>query len=136
MMDLYLAEHKGNIISGAIFFKYKNTYIYEHGASDDRYWELRPNHLMMWKVIQKAHQDGYEYFDFGKTSMENTGLLEFKRKWGAVEYDVPYYYYPRITGLMSLEKKDTLLKWMNELGRKMPMSLAKIMGEIAYRHLG
>ncbi len=133
---LLLAEFNQRTIAGAIFFKYKDTVSFEHSASVQKYLGLRPNNLILWKAIEMACSEGYHYFDFGKTTPENKGLLDFKSRWGAKMYDVPYFYYPQVKGMMSLEQNDLKHKLLRSMGKHMPLPLAKIMGRLAYRHLG
>lgn len=133
---LLLAEQNEKPIAGVVLFKFKDTVSFEHGASIAKYLAVRPNHLALWRAIEMACLQGYRYFDFGKTPIDNKGLLDFKRRWSADMYDVPYFYYPEIKGAMSLEQSDLKYRLFRSAQRYMPLSLAKTMGEIAYRHLG
>ncbi len=134
--ELLLAELDGKAIAGIVLFKFKNVVSYEIGASIPKYLPVRPNHLLLWRAIEMACSTGYHYFDFGKTPPENQGLMEFKRRWGTKMYDIPYFYYPEIKGMMSFEQNDLKHKFIRSLMRHMPLTLAKVMGKIAYHHLG
>jgi len=133
---LLLAELGEKNIAGIILFKFKDTVSFEHGASIPNYLAVRPNHLLLWTGIEKACSEGYHYFDFGKTTPENKGLLDFKTRWGAKIYDLPYFYYPQVKGVMSLEGSDISNKLLQFMGKNLPLPLAKIIGRIAYHHLG
>jgi len=133
---LLLAELNGTAIAGLIFFKFKDTVSLEHIGSIPKYLPSRPNHLLFWRAIEMACLEGYRYCDFGKTPIDNKGLLDFKRRWGAKMYDLPYFYYPKIKGTMSLEQNDFRHKLLRTMGKHTPLPLAKIMGKIAYHHLG
>jgi CelD/BcsL family acetyltransferase involved in cellulose biosynthesis len=63
---------------------------YKYGASDARFWGMRPNHALFWLAIQAACADGYEFFDFGRTDLEDEGLRQFKSGWGGVEEPLEY----------------------------------------------
>jgi len=133
---LLLAEQNEKPIAGVVLFKFKDTVSFEHGASMAKYLAVRPNHIALWTAIEMACSQGYRYFDFGKTPIDNKGLLDFKRRWGADMYDVPYFYYPEIKGAMSLEQSGLKYRLFRSVQRCMPLSLAKTMGEITYHHLG
>ena len=133
---LLLAELSTKVIAGIILSKFKHTVSFEHGASIPKYLTVRPNHLLLWRAIEVACSEGYHYFDFGKTPPENKGLLDFKRRWGAKMYDLPYFYYPKIKGTMSLEQDDFRHRLLRSIGKYTPLPVAKIMGKIAYHHLG
>jgi len=133
---LLLGQLNKRSIAGVILFKFKDTVSFEHGASIPKYLAVRPNHLLLWTAIEMACAEGYHYFDFGKTPPENKGLLDFKSRWGANMYDLPYFYYPQIKGTMSLEQNDLKYKIIRSIASHMPLPLAKAVGKIAYRHLG
>ena len=135
-LTLLLAELNQRAIAGIVLFKFKNTVSYEIGASIRKYSAIRPNHLLLWRAIEMACSEGYEYFDFGKTPPENKGLLDFKRRWGARMYDLPYFYYPEIKGTMSIEQDDLKHRFLRYIGKHTPLPVAKIIGKIAYHHLG
>ncbi|MBT0652921.1 peptidoglycan bridge formation glycyltransferase FemA/FemB family protein [Geobacter luticola] len=122
-------------IAGAVFFNFGNRVIYKYGASDRNYLHLRANNLIMWKAIQWYCGQGYQRFNFGRTERENTGLLQFKRGWGAREYSINYYKYDfRQRAFVSDHVKVTGLH--NRIFRMMPIPLLKIAGAILYRHAG
>jgi len=133
---LLLAELGGKTIAGMILFKFKDIVSDEIRASIPKYLAVRPNHILLWTGLEMACLEGYHYFDFGKTPPDNKGLLDFKRRWGAAIYDVPYFYYPQVKGMMSLEQNDLKHKLLRSMGKHLPLPLARIMGRLAYHHLG
>lgn len=134
--SLLLAEYDKKVVAGLVLFKFKDTVSFEHGASFPKYLSVRPNHLILWKAIEIACSQGYRYFDFGKTPPENTGLLNFKRRWGARMYDICYFYYPRRQGMMSFKQSSMKHRLLLSIGKHMPLSIARILGRIAYHHMG
>ncbi|MFX0194925.1 MAG: lipid II:glycine glycyltransferase FemX [Candidatus Hodarchaeota archaeon] len=133
---LLVGELDRRVIAGMVLFKFNNLISFEIGASDPKYLAVRPNHLLIWTAIEMACSEGYHYFDFGKSPPENKGLIEFKTRWGAHALDVPYFYYPEIKGLMSMEQSTWKHRMLMSLNSHMPLSLAKVIGRIAYCHLG
>jgi CelD/BcsL family acetyltransferase involved in cellulose biosynthesis len=87
-----LARLHGRPIAGALFLAWNGNLIYKFGASDQRYWELRPNNLVIWTALEWACQQGYRLLDLGRTDLENQGLRDFKSRWGAVELPLVYSY--------------------------------------------
>ncbi len=94
-MQLLLAEYEGTIIAGMILLASGKAVRYAYGACDERYLHLAPNNLLMWTAIPWSCEQGYQTFDMGRTAYANEGLMEFKRRWGAVKEPLPYYYYPQ-----------------------------------------
>ena len=87
-----LAHKDGQPVAGAIYLAWNHHLIYKFGASDARFWELRPNNLVMWTAIDWACEHGYRELDFGRSDIDNHGLREFKRRWGALEVPLDYSY--------------------------------------------
>lgn len=133
---LLLCKLEKKIIAGIILFKYKDTVSFEHGASLPQYLPTRPNHLLMWRSLELACSAGYRYFDFGKTEKENIGLLEYKSRWGAATFDVSYLYYPGNRSLLTDQGQSRVNRLAKLMAKKVPMSIAKLIGRIAYKHLG
>jgi CelD/BcsL family acetyltransferase involved in cellulose biosynthesis len=79
-------------VAGALYLSWNRNLIYKFGASDPRYWELRPNNLVMWTAIEWACEQGYRTLDFGRTDLDNQGLRDFKSRWGAAELPLTYSY--------------------------------------------
>ncbi len=133
---LLLAELEGEIIGGLIVFKFRTTVSMEHIGTDTAHLLLRPNHLLYWKAIEMACDEGYLCADFGKTTPDNQGLLDFKRRWGAEMYEVPYFYYPRVRGITALEQTNHKYRSFAYIGRHIPLVLARPLGSLVYRHMG
>jgi CelD/BcsL family acetyltransferase involved in cellulose biosynthesis len=80
-----IAEHEGRAAAAAIFLTAGRTTVYKYGASDERLWSVRPNHVLFRDAIRRACADGHTAFDFGRTDFEDEGLRQFKLGWGAAE---------------------------------------------------
>lgn len=97
-VQLLLAEYEGKTIAGILLLASGTTLHYAYGASDERYLNLAPNNLLFWHAIIWGCNQGYTRFDLGRTAAHNEGLMEFKRRWGAIQEPLPYYYYPQTAG--------------------------------------
>jgi CelD/BcsL family acetyltransferase involved in cellulose biosynthesis len=134
-MDVLLVSHEGRTVAGILILKYKDTVVYEYGGSLPDSLSLRPNHLLLWEAIRQARQQGYRYFDFGRTSLDNTGLMEFKSRWGTCQHSLHYYHHPGITSFVSLRQKKTSNTLMNLVIGHMPRRFGEFLGGYFYRHL-
>ena len=135
-VQLLLAEHKGIIIAGMILLASGTTIQYAYGASDERFLSLAPNNLLMWKAIELGCTNGYQMLDMGRTSRENEGLMEFKRRWGARQESLPYYYYPRVAGLASTSEDSWRFRALTSCWKRLPLPVAGVLGGHLYKHLG
>jgi CelD/BcsL family acetyltransferase involved in cellulose biosynthesis len=83
-------EHEGRAVAAALFLASNRTLVYKFGASDSEAWNLRPNHLVFWGAIRRAHAEGYRLLDFGRSDAATEGLRAFKSSWGAEEQVLRY----------------------------------------------
>jgi len=135
-MQLLLAEYKGSVIAGMILLASGTTLRYAYGASDERYLKLAPNDLLMWTSIELGCTLGYQTFDMGRTACENEGLMEFKRRWGAIKEPLPYYYYPQMAGLASTSETSWKFRLLTSAWKRLPLQVAGPLGGYLYKYLG
>jgi FemAB-related protein (PEP-CTERM system-associated) len=135
-LQVLLAEYEGRVIAGIVLLASGNTLRYAYGASDERYLQLGPNNLLMWDAITRAHDAGYRTLDLGRTARDNTGLMEFKRGWGAVEEALPYYYYPQVKGLAATSERSWKYHLATSVWKRLPLPVAGALGAALYKHLG
>ncbi len=134
-IEVLHAEYAGRVISSLLLLKYKDTVVYEYGATDPAMTYLHPTHFLLWMAIQRAHSQGYKVFDFGRTSNENTGLSTFKSRWGAECKELSYYYLPNVKGVALLRQKSLAKLFMHQLVAHAPDALCAWMGRMAYKKL-
>lgn len=135
-MQLLLAEYEGVVIAGMILLASGSTMRYAYGASDDRFLNLAPNNLLLWTAINLGCTQGYETFDLGRTALDNQGLMEFKRRWGAIQESLSYYYYPQMEGLATTSESSWKFRLLTGCWRKLPVAMAGSLGGYLYKHLG
>ncbi len=136
MMQVLLAEHEGHIIAGMVLFAAGKTVRYAYGASDEQYLHLAPNNLLMWTAMTWGCTHGYQELDMGRTASDNEGLMEFKRRWGATQAPLPYYYYPQMDGLAATSEQSQKFRLLTACWRKLPLQIAGPLGGQLYHHLG
>ena len=95
-----------------------------------------PNHLLTWQAIERAYAEGYRFFDFGRASTENEGLMRHKKMWGAEAIDLPYAYHPRVHGVTASEGKGFMYKLFVQLWKRIPDALANKIGSAIYPYVG
>jgi len=88
ILRLYVAFIQKKPISAAIFLDGDLRAIYAYGASNIQYQAYRANDLIMWTAIGDSVERGKVFFDFGADSPTQQGLLHFKSKWGATQYNL------------------------------------------------
>jgi CelD/BcsL family acetyltransferase involved in cellulose biosynthesis len=127
-----IASHDGEPVAASLFLAWNRNLIYKYGASDTRYWPLRPNQLVIWTAIEWACARGYRSLDLGRTDFENQGLRDFKLRWGAVEQPLVYSY----IGCSPSEGQGSLpVAAVGRLLRVSPPIVCRLAGEAVYRYV-
>jgi FemAB-related protein (PEP-CTERM system-associated) len=135
-LQLLLAEHEGRVIAGMILLASGTTIRDAYSASDASALSLAPNNLLMWQAIIWGCTHGYKLLDMGRTARDNEGLMSFKRRWGATNEPLAYYYFPRVNGLTSTSEQSWKFRLMTRCWRQVPLQIAGPLGGHLYKHLG
>ena len=132
-----LAKQEGHVVAGHIYFKFNERMSMEFEGWDRNYHYLTPNHFLIWEAIKMAHSEGYQIFDFGRTSPEDTGLMRFKERWGTKTATFMEIVYPP-HNLKVSDSKEKSLKYrlVRKACRTVPNPGRKIISNFCYRHLG
>jgi serine/alanine adding enzyme len=113
------------------------TLVNPWASSLRRFSSASPNMLLYWAMLKYGCDNGFKYFDFGR-STQGEGTYKFKKQWGALEK--PLYW----TTFSTLDRKliasavdqksrfDTaMLLW-----KKVPVSVTKLIGPILRKSIG
>ncbi|HET7103731.1 MAG TPA: GNAT family N-acetyltransferase [Terracidiphilus sp.] len=137
---LYMVVHRGQAVGGALFLNFKGEWTAEYSGHAD---EAPPgaDQLVYWHAIQQAHDNGARSFSFGRTSLDNGGLLEYKRRWATVEEELTDYVWypghaPAWTDRSSQTTRGSMRAAIQQLLRHSPSAVQKAIGDFSYRHMG
>ena len=130
-----IAVHSGRVVAAAMFFFFGSSALYKYGASDLRFQGLRPNNLLFWEAIRWLKASGRSTLNLGRTELDNPGLLQYKRLWGAAEVLINYHRYDvkRKSFIQGRPKKTSVL---NTVLRNLPTGLLRLVGRAVYKHSG
>ncbi len=135
LADVYLAFTSSGARAAAItVWKGPRSWIYAFGASDPAHLEHRPNHVLLWTAIQDAIAAG-RGFDMGRAAPEQTGLVEFKKRWGGQALPLAYDYWPTAGGLNVAQRDRGSMAAVAAVWSRLPASIARL-GAGFYRYLG
>jgi CelD/BcsL family acetyltransferase involved in cellulose biosynthesis len=130
---LLLAYANDAPVAGAVFLAWNGTLSYKFGASDPDFWKLRANNLTMWTAIQWGCANGYGQFDFGRTDLDNDGLRNFKKSWGAVESPLTYTW---IAETPKRARSNAIQAPIARVIQNSPPWVCRIIGEALYKYAG
>lgn len=125
-----LAYHQRTPVAGAVFLAWNSTVVYKYGASDVRYWDLHPNHLVMWTAIRWGCEHGFGTFDFGRSDLSSKGLRQFKSGWGKESALA----YSAIGGDAPQSSTGRLHEAAGAVIRRSPLWVCRVAGELLYRY--
>ncbi len=136
-VTLLLAEKDRKTIAALILLKFKDRVSALLLASDFRYRSLHPDHFLYWEAIKLAYNEGFRFFDFGRTSLSDETLIDFKSRWGTEALDLPQYFYPKeISMTIADHKKSLRYRIARKVLKHTPLPALKLLGYFCYRHLG
>jgi CelD/BcsL family acetyltransferase involved in cellulose biosynthesis len=132
--SVLIVEAAAQPIAAAVFLTWNETVVYKFGASDDSSWSLRPNHLLIWHAIRTACEQGYRWFDFGRTDIGQEGLRNFKLSWGATEEPL---FYGTVAGVpeSAPSAEGMASRVLRPVIRRGPPLLCRAAGEMLYRYV-
>jgi hypothetical protein len=124
-----------NPIASILTLSDGKTLVYKYGCSDPRFSNLGGTVLLLWRAIESAKKDGLLGLDFGRSDLDNIGLIAFKDRWGSTRNPLQYYRYssaqPRESGAK---------KFCGELAQRafpyLPDYCLRLAGRLLYRHIG
>jgi CelD/BcsL family acetyltransferase involved in cellulose biosynthesis len=117
-------------IAAAVFLRLGGHLTYKYGASDRASLPRRPNNLLFAEVIRWACESGCRELDFGRTDLDNEGLRDFKRGWGAEESALHYTY----AGLPEPGGPSLPQRVVATTIRHTPPVVGRAIGAAMYRH--
>ncbi|HWB01672.1 MAG TPA: GNAT family N-acetyltransferase [Verrucomicrobiales bacterium] len=95
---------------------------------------LGVSHALFSHGMERAVRSGRRFYSFGRTSLEDTGLLQFKRAWGTTEEELKTFMFPEVAGGTGTPGTSLLGRLARFTFRNLPDPLARRSGEIFYRH--
>lgn len=104
-------------------------------ASDKRYSRLAPNMLLYSSVLEYACQQGFQVFDFGR-STPDSGTYRFKEQWGARPVPLHWcYWLAEGQGLPQLHPQNPKYRFAIQAWRKLPLVVANYLGPHVVKYL-
>jgi CelD/BcsL family acetyltransferase involved in cellulose biosynthesis len=133
-IQIRLARKEGTPIAAILTLRHRSTVVYKYGCSDEKFHYLGGMPILFWKLIEESKASGAEQIDFGRTDLDNDGLIEFKDRFGAKRQRLTYFRYPEDTRGQSLVAMK--LPMLRRLFSVMPDALSSTAGRMLYRHIG
>lgn len=133
-IQIRIARKAGVPISAMLTLRHGSSAIYKYGCSDERFHPLGGMPFLFWRFIEESKAAGVEKIDFGRSDLENEGLVAFKDKFGASKRLLTYYRYP-YSGQTAMTKTRGA-EAARQLLFLLPDAVSAQAGRLLYRHMG
>jgi hypothetical protein len=96
------------------------------------------NQLLIWEGIKFSQMNGDKTVSLGRTAPNNDGLLRYKRHWGSVEEDLPFFTIGKQAPSSRVKEKEKSFSYRTAqwLAARSPLPVCKLLGKFCYSHWG
>ena len=123
-----LVRKEGKVIAGALVLSFKDTLFAPSVASYRAALNLRPNHALYWAIIQKGCDEGFQHFDFGRSTIDS-GTYNFKLRWVPTPTSLQWQYLLNQTReLPAISPHNPKYRLFINMWRKLPLPVANYLG--------
>jgi CelD/BcsL family acetyltransferase involved in cellulose biosynthesis len=133
-MQVRLARKDGVSIAAMLTLRRRSCMVYKYGCSDDKFHNLGGVPFLFWKLIEESKASDINEIDFGRSDLDNDGLIIFKDRFGTTRKRLTYVQYPQA------EKGEGMRRWdMPALRRVLsilPEAVVPMASGLLYKHIG
>jgi len=133
---VWIARQNGQPVGALIAVRFKQLWTVEYSGNAA---SATPgvNQLLYWETIRRAAATGATHFSFGRTSINNTSLMTYKRRWATIEEDlVDFVPHGRVSPRPRERHQSAAYRVLKLLLDKSPTPVTELIGDFCYRHLG
>lgn len=123
-------------VACSIIVGFKDTLENPWASSLREYSRLSPNMLLYWTMLEYACDNGYKYFDFGRSTPDE-GTYKFKAQWSAKPHPL-HWHYISLNG-QRIDTETTEKSKFNkaiQCWQRLPVPVTKIIGPMLRKHIG
>jgi hypothetical protein len=133
-IQIRLARTDGRPIAAVMSLRHGSSVVYKYGCSDERFHNLGGMPFLFWRLIEESKASGAQEVDFGRSDLDQEGLITFKDRLGASRSALKYYRYS------ANPTKESAVRWGTSGFRRwvpvLPEAVLMAAGRILYRHMG
>ncbi len=131
-----VAAYKGQLpLAAGFLLGFRDTLEIPWASSLRKYNRLAANMLMYWHALKLAIQEGYQKFDFGRSSPE-AGTYKFKAQWGARPVPLHWEYWLSNGGaLPDISPQNSKYQMAIRVWQKIPLPITRMIGPAIVRNI-
>lgn len=135
-MDILSIKHEDQTVSSVMSFYFRDEILPYYGGGTAEARAFKSNDLMYWELMRHAVQKGVRWFDYGRSKV-GSGSYGFKKNWGFEPEPLYYeYHLVRASKMPEINPNNPKYAMFINLWRKLPLSVANLIGPILSRNLG
>jgi FemAB-related protein (PEP-CTERM system-associated) len=132
---IIVVKYQERVIGGMFYLHYKNVFSDPWASSLKEFNKLCPNNMLYWEAIKYACENGFEYFDFGR-STRDSGTFMYKKQWGAEQVQLYYQYFLyKANKVPNHNVNNSRYELAINIWKNLPLSIANTFGPRLVRFL-
>jgi len=133
-LQIRVARKNGVPIAALLTLQHKSCVVYKYGCSDKRFHSLGGMPFLFWRLVEESKAWGANTIDFGRTDLNNKGLIIFKDRFGTSKKLITYYRHSKTSsrGVAAISNSRVVQNILSSL----PQAVSSTAGRLLYRHMG
>lgn len=123
-------------IASILTLRHKHNLVYKYGCSNAAFHNLGAMQLLFWRSIEEAKHEHLLSFDFGRSELQNTGLITFKDRWGCARSTMTYSRYGPRGGFEYSSAPSWGERTAERILSSVPDPIFQAVGDLFYKHVG
>lgn len=133
-LQVRLARQNGVPIAAILSLRHRSSVAYKYGCSDERFHHLGAMPFLFWRLIEDSKASSVNEIDFGRSDLDNDGLITFKDRFGTTRRQLTYLQHPQT------ENKPGMSRWDMPTVRRafsiLPDFALLMASGLLYKHIG
>jgi len=130
-----IVKYQNIAVTAGLIFCFRDTIEIPWASSLKQFNRFSPNMLLYWKLMEYACDQGFEYFDLGRSSPDE-GTQRFKEQWGAKPFPL-YWHNIILNGQPARNNESEKSKYVTAIRywKKLPVPVSNIVGPLIRKHI-
>lgn len=133
-IQIRLARKDRVPIAAMLTLRHRSCIVYKYGCSDEKFHNLAGMPFLFWRLIEESKASDINEIDFGRSDLDNEGLITFKDRFGTTRRRLTYVQYPQA------EMGDGMSGWDVPVIRRifsiLPDAILPMASKFLYKHVG
>jgi hypothetical protein len=121
-------------IAAIVTLRHRSSAVYKYGCSDAGFHNLGAMPFLFWRFIEDCKASGIDKIDFGRSDLDQAGLITLKDRSGATKKLLNYYRYSNRKKSQAVFRLGS--QWAKTLFPLLPDAVLSAAGRVLYRHAG